>query len=147
MEIIITTEVNGNYIDIMDRFDRDLFEALQPNLGKMNILEFTGSKKGDIVSLEFLSPVKAHWSSDITADGSNESEAFFIDEGRILPSPLKYWQHKHIVKKLSDNRSVIIDQINYRAKYGLTLFLYPILYFTFASRKKVYRSYFSSMNS
>ncbi len=47
MNITLKTEVRGNYLKIMEHFDRDLFEALKPPFGEMQIVEFTGSKKGD----------------------------------------------------------------------------------------------------
>ena len=99
MNIQLKTKVDGNYKDIIKQFDRQLFEALKPKGAKMEIVEFTGSKKGDIVHLRFLSPIKAEWISKITEDNEDEKEAYFIDEGIKLPFPLSYWRHKHIVKK------------------------------------------------
>ena len=45
MTIRLATEVDGYYLDVMNRFDRDLFEALKPPVG-MEVAQFTGSKKG-----------------------------------------------------------------------------------------------------
>ena len=102
MNIQLKTKVEGNYKDIMNRFDRNLFEALKPKNAKMEIVEFTGSKKGDKVHLRFLSPIKAEWISVITEDGENEKEAYFIDEGTQLPFPISSWRHKHIVQKITE---------------------------------------------
>ena len=107
MNIKFETKVKGNYKSIMDRFDRNLFEALIPKQGDMEIIEFTGSKKGDRVHLRFKSPIKADWVSDITEDGINEQEAYFIDEGVKLPFPLSYWKHQHIVKKIDEHYSLL----------------------------------------
>ena len=143
MHIRLATEVDGHYLEVMDRFDLDLFEALKPKVGKMEVEQFTGSKKGDIVSINFLSPVKAKWVSEITEDGSDEHQAYFIDEGVTLPFPLKYWQHRHIVKKVAEDKSLIIDDITYKASNGiLSLLMYPALFLSFYPRKKVYRRYF-----
>lgn len=143
MNIRLTTEVDGHYLEVMERFDLDLFEALKPPLGKMEVEEFTGSKKGDVVRIKFLSPVKADWVSDIVEDGADDTEAYFIDEGTTLPFPLAYWRHKHIVQKVSENRSLIIDDMTFKgSNFLLTLFLYPAIFIGFYPRKFIYRKYF-----
>jgi len=144
MNIQLKAKVEGNYKDIMRRFDRDLFEALKPAKANMEIVEFTGSKKGDKVHLRFHSPIKAEWISHITAHGENEQEAFFVDEGVMLPFPLSYWKHRHIVQKITDDTSFIIDDMTFKGvNVFFSLLLYPAIYIGFYPRKKVYRAYFS----
>lgn len=143
MNIRLKTKVDGNYKEIMKRFDRNLFEALKPKLGKMEIVKFTGSKKGDKVHLRFLSPIKTEWISEIIEDGENEKEAYFIDEGTQLPFPISSWKHKHIVQKITENTSYIIDDMTFKGvDFFSTLFLYPALYIAFYPRKSIYKSYF-----
>lgn len=143
MRIVIKTRVAGHHKDIMQRFDRDLFEALAPKVGKMEIVTFTGSKKGDKVHIRFISPIKADWTSLITEDYSDEQQSYFVDEGDVLPFPLSYWKHRHIVERIDDKNSYIIDDIEYKAQNPLlTLFFYPILYFSFLPRRSIYQSYF-----
>ncbi|MEQ8706042.1 MAG: cyclase [Phaeodactylibacter sp.] len=143
MNLKLKTTVKGNYKAIMDRFDRDLFEALAPRQGKMEIVAFTGSKKGDRVHIRFLSPIKADWISLITADGVDESQAYFVDEGETLPFPLRYWHHRHVVEKITEDTSCIIDDISFRGPNALvTLLLYPAIFLGFYPRKRIYRSYF-----
>lgn len=143
MNLKIKTKVAGHYKAVMARFDRGLFEALAPRQGEMKIVEFTGSKKGDKVHIRFLKPLKAEWVSAITEDGITDSEAYFIDEGVQLPFPLSFWQHKHIVRKITENSSCIIDDITFRGPNALvTLLLYPAIFLGFYPRKKVYRRYF-----
>jgi len=145
MNIQLKTEVEGNYKEIMRRFDRKLFEALKPKHADMEIVEFTGSEKGDKVHIRFNRPVKTEWISLITESGVSETEAFFIDEGVTLPFPLSYWKHKHIVRKITDNRSYIIDDITFKGpNFLLTLVLYPFIYAGFYPRKEVYKAYFKS---
>lgn len=147
MHIRLTTQVDGHYQAVMERFDRQLFEALKPNMGEMEIVEFTGSKKGDRVHIRFTSPVQAEWVSVITEDGVDEKEAYFIDEGVQLPFPLAYWQHKHIVQKVTENTSLIIDDITFRGKNKLlTLALYPAIYLGFKPRSRIYQAYFKGKN-
>lgn len=143
MNIQLKTKVDGNYKDIMQGFDRKLFEALKPSHAKMEIVAFTGSKKGDKVHLRFHSPIKAEWISHITDHGENEKESFFIDEGVTLPFPLSFWRHKHIVQKITDNTSFIIDDISFKASnFFLSFLLYPAIYLGFYPRRKIYKQYF-----
>ncbi len=145
MNIVFKTKVKGNYKAVMERFDRDLFEALKPSQGEMEIVEFTGSKKGDRVHIRFVKPIKAEWISLITADGVDENEAYFIDEGSTLPFPLSYWQHKHIVQKIDETHSLIVDDITFKAgNVVTTALMYPAIYVGFAPRAKIYRSYFGA---
>ena len=145
MRILITTRVNGHYLDVMESFDRELFQALLPPVGNTKIVAFTGSKTGDKVHLRFISPFKAEWVSEITDHGYNENEAWFVDEGRILPFQLRYWKHRHIVRKVDDVTSEIIDDITYKASNTLlSLIMYPGLWLSFYPRKFAYRKYFKS---
>lgn len=145
MRIVIKTEVNGYYKDVMDRFDLALFNALKPAIGHMEIVQFTGSSRGDVVHIRFLSPIKADWISDITEDGIDEYRAYFVDVGRVLPPGLKRWKHIHEVKRISESKSAIIDDIKYEGLNPLlTILLYPFLWGTFYSRKAKYRKYFKN---
>ncbi len=148
MNIKIETIVKGNYKSVMERFDRKLFEALKPKQGEMEIVEFTGSKKGDRVHIRFTSPIKAEWISIITEDAINEQEAYFVDEGIQLPYPLKFWRHRHIVKKLTEDTCCIIDDITYKANNRImTALMYPAIYMGFAPRKKIYKAYFGTVEA
>jgi len=143
LNIRLETTVDGNYKDVMARFDKSLFEALKPKYGKMEVLEFTGSETGDIVRLKFHTPMKADWVSHIVDHGTDKNQAYFIDEGTILPFPLTYWRHKHIVEKIDNNRSIIIDDMTFSAgNIFFTLLMYPALYLAFYPRKKIYKRYF-----
>lgn len=111
----------------------------------MEIVAFTGSQKGDTVHIRFVSPIQADWVSKITEHGSNEKEAWFVDEGVQLPFPLGYWKHRHLVRKLTDDTSCIIDDITFRGTNRfLSLLLYPAIYLGFYPRKKIYRRYFGA---
>lgn len=147
MNIQLSTKVDGNYKDIIRQFDRKLFEALKPSLADMDIVAFTGSEKGDKVHIRFNSPIKAEWISHITAHGENEKEAFFIDEGVKLPFPLSYWQHKHIVQKITNTTSYIIDDITFKGpNLIISWLLYPAIYMGFYPRKSIYKKYFNTIS-
>jgi ligand-binding SRPBCC domain-containing protein len=145
MNIQLKTPVKGNYRNIMARFDRQLFEALAPKAAKMEIVAFTGSKKGDTVHIRFVSPIRADWVSKITEDGHNDQEAWFVDEGMQLPFPLGYWKHRHLVQKLTEDTSCIVDDITFEGKNMLwSWVLYPAIYLGFYPRKSIYQEYFGS---
>ena len=148
MNVTIKAQVVGNYKKVMAAFNRELFEALKPPQGKMEIVEFTGSKKGDRVHMKFISPIKAEWISHITENGENDQQAWFIDEGMQLPWPLKTWKHKHIVKRIDDQNSVIIDDMTFTGRNALlTLLLYPAIFIGFYPRKRIYKQYFENLST
>jgi len=143
MNIILKSPVKGNYKKVMAAFDRSLFEALKPPVGEMEIVEFTGSQKGDKVHIRFHSPIKAEWISDIVEDQVTDQRAWFVDVGVKLPWPLATWTHRHIVEKVDEQNSMIIDDITFTGNnFILSLFLYPAIFFGFYPRKKVYQKYF-----
>jgi len=143
MNLKLRTQVSGNYKKVMDAFDLKLFEALKPPIGKVEIVEFTGSKKGDRVHLKFISPIKAEWISDIVSDEMTADRAMFVDVGTTLPWPLATWQHRHIVEKRDEHNSVIVDDITYTASNAiLSILMYPAIFLGFYPRKKIYRRYF-----
>lgn len=143
MNIVLKTTVKGNYKKVMAAFDRRLFEALKPPVGRMEIVEFTGSKKGDKVHIRFHSPLKADWISDITEDEITDDMAYFVDVGVKLPWPLATWTHRHIVKKVDEETSMIVDDITFTASNSiLSLLMYPAIFMGFYPRKRIYREYF-----
>ncbi len=139
--IIETTEIPGNYIDVSNMFDENLFQYLLPQFPPSKIEIFEGSKKGNIVQLQ-IGPLR--WQSIITHDEINESEAFFIDVGKILPFPLRYWKHKHIVRKVDETSCSIIDDMEFSSGIKMIDYLiYPFMKSMFSKRIKQYRAYFS----
>lgn len=148
MTIKISQKVVGNYKKVFEKFDRELFEYLTPKFPKMEIAEFGGSKPGNIVHIKFIKPFKQDWISEITEEKITDDEAYFIDEGRELPFPLKKWHHKHRIKKVDENTSEIIDEMKFSSgNFLFTLFTAPGLYFAFSPRKKLYKEYFQKLFS
>lgn len=146
MNLILKAPVKGNYKKVMKAFDRDLFEALKPSAGEMEIIEFTGSKKGDRVHMKFISPIKAQWISDIVEDEVTDTRAWFVDVGVKLPWPLATWKHRHIVEKIDDNNSMIIDDMTFTgSNFIFTLLLYPAIFIGFYPRKNIYQKYFEKL--
>ena len=148
MNIKIRTIVPGHFQAIMQAFDRQLFEALAPKMARMEIIEFTGSKKGDRVHVRFTKPLSADWISEITEDARTDSKAWFIDEGIQLPWPLARWKHIHLVRQVDDQRTEIVDDISFTGRNGLlSVLLYPFILLGFLPRKRIYKAYFSKQQT
>ena len=146
MELRITTTVAGNYRQILDQFTEPLFLDLAPVFPKFRLVKFEGSMPGNEVEIELsLFGFPVTWASKITERHITVNEAWFTDEGRKLPWPLKKWKHRHLVTRLSENKSRITDQIYFSTGFGLAdLLIYPVMYAQFAARKPVYRRWFGT---
>lgn len=143
MRVKIQTKVEKNYSEVFQGFDIHLFMKLKPPFTGLNVIRFDGCKAGDIVHVEvnFLG-FKKEWISEITENAEKTNEIYFIDEGTVLPKPLRYWKHKHVIQKSIDS-SVIIDDISYSTKSKILDFmLFPLIFLQFFYRKPVYKSYF-----
>lgn len=138
MNITLRTRVTGDLTSIYKRFDDNLFKYLLPPGAQL--IEFGGSRKGDIVHLKL--PLAGEWISEITEDRMSEDICYFIDEGRKLPFPLKKWKHKHILRSAGKN-IVIEDDMTFSTGniIGDMLF-YPILLLSFLPRLWQYKNYF-----
>lgn len=146
MNLKLKTSVKGNYKKVMAAFDLSLFEALKPPFGEMEIVEFTGSKKGDKVHIKFHSPIKAEWISDIIEDEVTNEMAWFVDVGIKLPWPLVTWSHRHIVEKVDNENSIIIDDITFTgSNFILSLTMFPVIFLGFYPRKSIYQDYFKKL--
>lgn len=144
MRLIITTSVEQDYQTVKQGFNQDLFRQLNPPFPPVRLNRFDGSQQGDIVELElnFLL-FRQTWRSLITAEGMNEQEWHFIDEGVKLPFFLRYWKHHHRVICQGDGAR-IVDDIRFRSPLRLLDFLlYPVLALQFMYRKPVYKKVFA----
>lgn len=143
MKLKYITQVQQGPQQVMQGFDKDLFIKLSPPFPKVRVLTFGGSKKDDLVELELsFGLFKLKWTSKITDDFQSEDELYFIDEGILLPYPLKNWRHKHIIKK-DRNGAKIIDDIEFQSQNKLIdTLIYPFLALQFIYRKPIYRKVF-----
>ena len=140
LNITLRSTVNGEISSIFELFDERLFKYLLPPGAQL--IEFGGSKQGDIVHL--ILPVAGEWVSEIIESASSEDTCYFIDEGRKLPFPLKEWRHKHILHR-AGNGTIIEDNMNFSTgNMILDLLFYPILYLSFLPRVWQYKRYFKT---
>ncbi len=141
MRIVIKTKVAQDYRQVFAGFNEELFLALVPPLTPLKLLRFDGCKLGDEVRLRVYF---MDWFSEITAQGEREREIFFIDEGTRLPFTFSYWKHHHQMISLVDGGCEIVDDIQYESPLFLGPLLYPLLYFQFWYRKRIYKRYFGA---
>ncbi|MDE0771921.1 MAG: hypothetical protein OSB25_06925 [Salibacteraceae bacterium] len=140
MNITLKSKVIGDFTEVYNRFDRNLFTYLLPPGAQL--IEFGGSKKGDIVHLKL--PLAGEWISEITENGISADVCYFIDEGRKLPFPLKKWKHKHILYNAGKS-TIIEDNMTFSTGNVITdLLFYPVLLFSFLPRLWQYKSYFKA---
>ncbi len=129
----------------MAGFTRALFVALAPPFPKLRLLRFDGCHTGDRVEIELDTLVKRlPWTSLIVDDGvQHDGTHFFIDEGQVLPAPLRFWRHRHLIEPGPNGGSVVVDALEYRtASRLLDAVLYPAMWAQFAWRKPIYRRWF-----
>jgi ligand-binding SRPBCC domain-containing protein len=146
VQIHLRTNVRQNYKQVFDAFDEKLFRKLSPPYPKLKLLRFDGSEPGDVVEVELQTGIKSFkWTSLITDQSITDSEAYFIDEGQILPPPLKLWRHKHLVTANATG-ATIHDIITYSTgNKWLDLLLYPLMVVQFSMRKSVYQKVFGKV--
>jgi len=145
MKILIATEVEENYKTVFARFDKDLFLALKPPLIQLNLTRFDGCHTGDKVEIILgILGIKQNWNALIVDQQETDQEIYFVDEGTVIPPPIKHWRHRHGIEKISEDRTRIIDDIEFSTGLKLLdLLMYPVMYLQFWYRKPVYKRYFS----
>lgn len=145
MKITLRTAVAQPPAQVMAGFTRALFVALAPPFPRLRVLRFDGCRTGDHVEIELNTLVKRlPWTSLIVDDGQlPDGTLYFVDEGQLLPPPLRYWRHQHLIQPGPNGSSVVVDALEYRtASPLLDALLYPAMWAQFAWRKPIYRRWF-----
>ena len=144
MHLKIETKVKGEPSKIMAGFTRDLFEKLNPPFPKAHLMRYDGNKPGDEVhiKLNFLI-FNQTWFSKITDFHESETSCYFIDEGTRLPFFLTRWKHKHIIQKLNEDNSKIIEDIEFESPLILLPFVYLGIVFQMKYRSPIYKRIFN----
>jgi ligand-binding SRPBCC domain-containing protein len=144
----ISTPIQAPISHVKDLFTADLLLRLSPPFPRVSLQRFDGCKKNDNVILVInLLFTKVTWSSLITEDALTTDEWYFIDQGVKMPFGLRYWQHKHRVKKINDVSCEIIDEISFDTRNEfLNYLLFPFLWGMIFYRKPFYKKYLSLIN-
>ncbi len=144
MRIYITTTVKAPYQEVAQKFNQKLFTALSPPFPPVHLLRYDGNQPGDEVHVRLnFGFFRQTWKSRITANTTVPGEVYFVDEGFVLPFFLRYWRHRHEIRRHGTG-SLIVDDITFRCPNRLLDYLcYPFMYLQFAYRKPIYRRYFA----
>lgn len=145
----ITTPIQASVSHVKILFTEELLLKLSPPFPQVSLKRFDGCKKDDQVILQInLLLTQLTWSSLITEENQTEEEWYFIDEGVEMPFGLKYWQHKHRVKKIDQQSCEIIDEISFDTRNAfLNYLLFPFLWGMIFYRKPFYKKYLSLVNA
>lgn len=144
MKLYFETPIDLPFEKVRDRFTKDLFLALAPGTIPFRLVRFDGCEKGNIVQIK-LGPkfLSQDWMSEITFEETNASGWSFIDEGKVLPWPLRYWKHHHRVDMITPTQCKIVDDITYDCSSRLlNLVMKPFLWSAFSIRPKRYKEFF-----
>jgi ligand-binding SRPBCC domain-containing protein len=144
MKLYFETPISRPFEEVRDRFNRDLFIYLAPEIIPFELKKFDGCKTGDEVHIS-LGPqgFKQEWVSLITFEETTEKGWSFIDEGKVLPWPLKSWKHHHRVDKISESECRIVDDIQYECSPGfLNACMKPFFWSMFFIRPGRYKKFF-----
>lgn len=147
MKIHFCTKLEGALPALKDGFQKDLFLKLTPPWANIQLLRFDGCKKGDEIHLRIkVLWGRQSWVSLVTEEEKKEDSWMFVDEGKVLPWPLKRWRHVHSINALSNSSAEIVDNISFDCHWPwLGPLVYPVLWATFAIRPARYRAYFKEL--
>ncbi|KYG83572.1 SRPBCC family protein [Roseivirga echinicomitans] len=143
MKIKISTKVEQDLTKVKNGFNERLFISLSPPFPKVELNRYDGCEPGDIVALSLNFGIfKQEWVSEIVDQTDSEELFEFVDVGRRLPTFIRKWKHRHIIKRM-DSGSLIVDDIEYSTPFILLNYvLYPLVYFQFIYRKPIYKKWF-----
>lgn len=145
MHLLICTHVAAPPAQVWAGFTRELFLALAPPFPPFRLLRFDGCQQGDEVHLELgAGPLRRPWTSLITEHGhQSDGTYYFVDEGQVLPPPLRYWRHRHLMRPAPGGGTFIVEDLEYRTRFRwLDALLRPVVWAQFAWRRPIYRRWF-----
>lgn len=148
MKIRLETIVDCPFEKVKDNFGEDLFNYLAPPPFIASSEAYEGDEIGDQIIMKFHLPFPGKWISEITSREETNDRYQFEDRGVKLPLGLASWHHKHIVEKVNERQTRIVDDMNFTVKnWILKAPVYLGLYSGFAPRKFKYRSYFKKLQN
>ncbi len=148
MRMLLKTPVRGNYKKVFAGFDQSLLLKLTPPGMKMKL---THSDPSDLpggkikIQVTIFGLIKQEWENAFSDYELGAQECHFVDTGRIMPFPIRFWRHNHRVQKDGEN-ALILDDIEYKCSFFLLdWLLYPILWLQFKYRKPIYQRHFGKV--
>ena len=148
MHLVLRFPVAQPPAQVMAGFTRELFVALAPPFPKFHLIRYDGNTTGDTVIIELQAgPKRWRWTSLITDNGTlPDGTLYFVDEGQILPAPLRQWRHCHLIEPAPGGRgSVVVEDITFSTgRRWLDWLIYPAMWAQFKLRGPVYRRVFGA---
>ena len=148
MHLLLKTPVRQALPHVWAGFNRALFERLSPPFPPVQVIRFDGCLRDDVVHLRlnfFL--FRQDWVSHIVDQQRTDTEIYFVDKGTQLPFFLRFWQHRHRLLRMPEDKTghqtLIVDDVTFKTPFLLTDYiLYPLLWLQFAYRRPIYRRVF-----
>lgn len=145
MHLLLRFAVGAPPAKVLAGFTRELFVALAPPFPKLNLIRYDGNNTGDTVIIELQAgPKRWRWTSLITDNGAlPDGTHYFVDEGQLLPAPLRQWRHRHLIEPAPGGGSVIVEDITFgTGRRWLDFLIWPAMWAQFKLRGPVYRRWF-----
>ena len=117
----------------------ELLQSLLPPFCKL--LHYKGVRRGAIIKISLFG--KKCTFKVVTYSTSNDKLYFndIIKEGKLLG--ISFWSHRHKINKLSDNDTVIIDEVTFTSRNRYKDFILHVLFLaSFIVRSIQYKIFF-----
>jgi ligand-binding SRPBCC domain-containing protein len=146
--IVVKHQVNAPFKQVWATFsDRTkaskLFAALSPPFPKAKLHSFGGTEVGALVKLDLeFGFMSQPWESVVTEQVIKPNEAWFIDEGKVMPLGLIYFSHRHYIKSIDPNTTEITEDITLLASTWLMTLVNQLGFWSqMSARGGVYKKY------
>ncbi|MFN8393472.1 MAG: hypothetical protein U0176_02220 [Bacteroidia bacterium] len=145
MRFLIKTAVKGEPRKVFAGFDHNLLLKLSPPGMRIDLIHADPAEKPDgyiHLKVTMLGIIRQEWKNRFSNYEINDDRCHFVDQGDMMPFPIKLWRHDHRVERL-EGTTHIIDDVQYGTNFFLLdWLLFPVLWFQFRYRRPIYRRHF-----
>ena len=138
----IKTNVNSSFKDVKSAFvDRngELLKYLCPK--GTSVVHHKGIRRGAVTKIDFFGDIVKF---KVVGYKTSKSDLFFNDilvDGNFLG--IKFWSHRHKLKAISDDKTMIEDEVTFTTKSAvMDWILHICLFVSFVTRKLKYKLFF-----
>ncbi len=146
MRFQILTRVKGDHREVFRQFDQNLLLQLNPPGVRLQILDFQEPDvPGGRIKLRvtILGSIRQDWENEFSQYELSDRECHFVDEGVLMPFPIRKWRHDHRILADGPGRAIINDDITFKTGFFLMdWMMFPILWLQFRYRRPIYRRKF-----
>jgi ligand-binding SRPBCC domain-containing protein len=148
MRFQILTSVQGSHREVFAGFDHQLLLKLTPPGAKIELLhaDMPDAPQGYIqLRVTLLGIIRQNWINDFSHFELSDRECHFVDQGRQMPFPIRFWRHDHRVLADGADRSIINDDVTFKTGFFLLdWLLFPLLWLQFRYRRPIYKRHFGA---